>query len=92
MRNDNTNIKFIFSKKATKTDEIFTVDLTVTTNCQMDGEDFVNFLAFSENVNFNAKPPNDGPFLSKANIICTEILFLCMCNSYNSSYVVVLLL
>ena len=30
----------MFSKKATKNDEIFTVDLTVTTYCQIDGEDF----------------------------------------------------
>ena len=33
----------MFSKKATKIDEIFTVDLTVTTYWQIDGEDFVNF-------------------------------------------------
>ena len=33
----------MFSKKATKIDKIFTVDLTVTTYCQIDGEDFVNF-------------------------------------------------
>ena len=33
----------MFSKKATKIYEIFTVDLTVTTYCQIDGEDFVNF-------------------------------------------------
>ena len=32
----------MFSKKATKNDEIFTVDLTPTTYCQIDGEDFVN--------------------------------------------------
>ena len=37
-------LKFMFSKKVTKIDEIFTVDLTVTTYCQIDGEDFVNFL------------------------------------------------
>ena len=36
-------VKFMFSKKATKIDEIFTVKLTVTTYCQIDGEDFVNF-------------------------------------------------
>ena len=36
-------LKFMFSKKATKIDFIFTVDLTVTTYCQIDGEDFVNF-------------------------------------------------
>ena len=33
----------MFSKKATKNDEIFTVNFTVTTYCQIDGEDFVNF-------------------------------------------------
>ena len=36
-------LKFMFSKKATKIDKIFTVDLTVTTYCQIDSEDFVNF-------------------------------------------------
>ena len=40
------SLKFMFSKKAVKFEEIFTVDLTVCSNCQMDGEDFVNFLAF----------------------------------------------
>ena len=29
--------------KATKIDKIFTVNLTVTAYCQIDGEDFVNF-------------------------------------------------
>ena len=38
-----SDIKFMFSKKATKIDEIFTVVLTVTTYCQIEGEDFVNF-------------------------------------------------
>ena len=37
------HVKFMFSKKATKIDEIFTVDLTVTTYCQIDDEDFVSF-------------------------------------------------
>ena len=32
----------MFSKKATKIYKIFTVDLTVTTYCQINGEDFVN--------------------------------------------------
>ena len=36
-------LKFVFSKKATKFDKIFTVDLTLTTYCEIDGEDFVNF-------------------------------------------------
>ena len=36
-------LKFMFSKKAAKIDKIFAVDLTATTYCQIDGEDFVNF-------------------------------------------------
>ena len=33
----------MFSKKATKIEEIFTVDLMLWSKCQIDGEDFVNF-------------------------------------------------
>ena len=44
----------MFSKKATKIDEIFTIDLTLTTYCQIDGEDFFNFVAFFESMNFNS--------------------------------------
>ena len=36
-------LKFMFSKNATKIDKIFTVDLTLCSKCQIDGEDFVNF-------------------------------------------------
>ena len=36
-------VKFIFSKKATKIDEIFTDNLTLCSKCQIDGEDFANF-------------------------------------------------
>ena len=36
-------VKFIFSKKATNIEEIFTVDLTLCSKCQIDGEYFVNF-------------------------------------------------
>ena len=36
-------LKFMFSKKVTIIDEIFTVDLTLTTYCQIDGEDVVKF-------------------------------------------------
>ena len=39
----------MFSKKATKIDEIFTVNLTVTTYCQIDGEDFIDFRALLKN-------------------------------------------
>ena len=36
-------LKFMFSKKATKIDEIFTVDLMLCSKRQIDGEDFANF-------------------------------------------------
>ena len=36
-------LKFIFYKKAKKIDEIFTIDLTLCSKCQIDGEDFINF-------------------------------------------------
>ena len=39
----NNVFTFMFSKKATNIDEIFTVDLTLCSKCQIDGEDFVNF-------------------------------------------------
>ena len=38
-----TKVKFMFSKKAIKIDEIFTVDLTLCSKRQIDVEDFVNF-------------------------------------------------
>ena len=36
-------LKFMFSKKVTKIDDVFTVDLTLVSKCQIDGEDVVNF-------------------------------------------------
>ena len=33
----------MFSKKATKIDKIFTMDLTLCSKCQIDDEDFINF-------------------------------------------------
>ena len=33
----------MFSKKATKIDEMFIIDLTLCSKRQIDGEDFVNF-------------------------------------------------
>ena len=48
-----------FSKKAAKIVEIFTVDLTLFSKCQIEGEDFVNFLAFLENTNFNSSKPEN---------------------------------
>ena len=36
-------VKFMFSKKATKFDKFFTVNLMLRSKCQIDGEDFVSF-------------------------------------------------
>ena len=36
-------VKFMFSKKSTKIEEIFTINLTLFSKCQIDGEDFFNF-------------------------------------------------
>jgi hypothetical protein len=52
-------IKIMFSKKGTKINNIFTVNLTITTYCQIDGEDFVNFCGV--NVNFNTNDTFDPP-------------------------------
>ena len=54
-----TYLKSIFSKKATKIDGIFIVYLTGTTYCQINGEDFVNFVALSENMNFTFFSPKN---------------------------------
>ena len=40
---DHLILKFMFSKKATKIDELFTVDLTLYSKCQINGEDFFDF-------------------------------------------------
>ena len=37
------HVKLMFSKKATKIDNIFTVDLTLCSKCQIDGKDFIIF-------------------------------------------------
>ena len=39
-------------KKVTKIGELFTIDLTLCSKCQIDGEDFIDFVAFLENMNF----------------------------------------
>ena len=46
----------MFSKKATKIDKIFTVNLTLCSNRQIGGEDCSNFVTFLENKNFNDVP------------------------------------
>ena len=40
------HLKLMFSKKATKIEEILTVYLTLNSKCQIKGEDFVNFCGY----------------------------------------------
>ena len=58
-----SKVKFVFSKKATKIDEIFTVDLTLCSKYQIDGEDFVNFRGLFRNYELYL-----GPFSSQQTI------------------------
>ena len=46
-------VKFAFSRKATKIDKIFTVDLTVHVSVKLTVRILSNFVAFLENTNFN---------------------------------------
>ena len=49
------HVKFIFSKQAMRIDKIFTVDLTCTTQGQINGEDIISFsIQFLENMNFKS--------------------------------------
>ena len=45
-KNTDLFLKIVFSKKATKIDQIFTVNLTLCSKCQNDGEDLLNFCDF----------------------------------------------
>ena len=45
-------VKFMFSKKATKIEEIFTIDLTLCSKYQIDVKISSIFVAFLENTNF----------------------------------------
>ena len=45
-------VKFTFSEKTTKIDKIFTINLTVCSNRQIDDEYLAIFVAFLENINF----------------------------------------
>ena len=42
----------MLTMKVTKIGELFTIDLTLYSKCQIDGEDFIDFVAFLENMNF----------------------------------------
>ena len=57
MTNYVRKLKFMFSKKATKIDEIFTVNLTLCSKCQIDGEEFVNVCGLLRKHELYEKPP-----------------------------------
>ena len=42
----------MFSKKATQMDKIFNVDLLLFSKFRINGEDFIIFVAFLENIEF----------------------------------------
>ena len=55
-------VKFVFSKKATKIDEIFTVDMTLNNyicNVKSTVKISSNFVAFLENMDFNSTRKTD---------------------------------
>ena len=51
-------LRFMFSKKATKIDTIFTVNLTVCSNRQIDCEDFINFCGLLRKRDFYKRSVN----------------------------------
>jgi hypothetical protein len=51
----------MFSKKAKKIEKIFTVDLTLCSKCQINGEDFVNFCGLLRKYELQASCSFGGP-------------------------------
>ena len=47
----------MFSEKATKIDKIFTVNLTLCSKCQINGEDLVNFCGLLRKHELYVRPP-----------------------------------
>ena len=45
----------MFSNKTTKIDEIFTINLTLCSRCQLDAEDFINFCGLLKKHKFTKK-------------------------------------
>ena len=55
-------LKFKFSEKATKIEKIFAINLTMCSNRQIDGEDFINFFGLLRKHNFT-----EGQIVSEEN-------------------------
>ena len=79
-------VKFTFSKKATKIDKIFTVNLTVCSNHQIDGEDLVHFcgLLRKRELYYFRNPSRRFFFFRRCNGAC-QILKL-WCETNNSEF------
>ena len=80
-------VKFMFSKKATKIDDIFTVYLTLCSKCQIDGEDLSIFVSFLENTNFK-KPCNDLTYKNKRHFSLKYFWYKLGSKSYQTKYVI----
>ena len=66
----------MFSKKATKIDEIFAVALTICSNFQINGEDFVDFCGLLRKrklYEFNTK---------EINSLFARVFYVCFCPSF----------
>ena len=50
-------VKFMFSEKATKIYEIFTVGLTLCSKCQIDEKDFVDFCGLHHGLYISGRLP-----------------------------------
>ena len=57
-KRNTVQVKFMFSKKVTKIDKIFTVDLTLCCKYQIDGEDFINFCGLLRKLELNKHEVN----------------------------------
>ena len=67
-------LKFMFSKKTTKIDEIFTVDLRpCSSKRQIDGEDFVNFRGLRKYELYDMNYEKSNNFLEN---MCSENQFI----------------
>ena len=53
----------MFSKKATKNDEIFTVNLTLCSKCQIHGKDFVNYHGLFRKYELGERPNSRSDFV-----------------------------
>ena len=69
--------------------KIFTVNFTICSNRQIDGEDFVNFVAFLENINFKRIYRLDNAFFQRSLTIFQVVkpkVWLFYCDKHITSF------